>query len=135
MSWTMEGGQACPQQTCRPQRTGPGRGDAPAVGSMWFEAGTSDTQERLVVSWELGGASWPGGGLLRGSAPLCVGVMALFPVLLKVAIREGSQRAQRWTGWEANPTSHQASDSEPQFLQLSSGANINLYGLPAGARP
>ena len=71
MSWTMEGGQACPQQTCRPQRTGPGRGDAPAVGSLWSEARTSDTQERLVVSWELGGHL----GQMVGSSeaqPLCV---------------------------------------------------------------
>ena len=73
MSWTMEGGQACPQQTCRPQRTGPGRGDAPAVGSLWSEAGTSDTQERLVVSWELGGILARWWGPQRLSPFVCVG--------------------------------------------------------------
>ena len=57
------------------------------------------------------------------------------PVPLKVAIREGSQRAQHRTDWAVCPTSCQASDHEPQFLQLSGGANINLYQLPDGGRP
>lgn len=49
----------------------PGTGRCPCGGSMWFETGTSDTQERLVVSWELGGHL----GQVVGSSeaqPVCV---------------------------------------------------------------
>ena len=109
-------------------------GEMPSEVSVWFEAG-------MPGSW--GGDWWsPGscrGVLARWWGPQRLspfeGVMAPCPVPLKVAIREGSQRAQHRTDWDASPTSCQASDHEPQFLRLSSGANINLYQLPDGGRP